>query len=399
MPRYPALSHASDGLTTQVYTSLLGLAQQHAPEVFALNVGDTYLQPPPRARAEALACADLPRLHNYADVKGEPVLRDAIVADLAARDRPVARELLQVTSGATSGLDIVFRTLLSPGDEAIVLAPFWPLIRGIVTATGATAVELPFFTELHKPDFDLERALEQACSLRTTALYLNTPHNPTGVVLDVQQLDAVARFVTRHDLWLVCDEAYAQLFFGPPPPLPLWTRPDLAERCVVAHTLSKSYAMAGARVGFVHGPARVMEAVSGLQTFATYCAPKPMQLGAARALSDRSAPSFPSQVARSYGEAAALAAETLSLRQPDSGPFLFFDTQPFRAVHETSTQWLERCARAGVVLTAGAATGQAYADWARLCYTCVEPLALGRAMLALSTIVGTTGNVVGNGAV
>jgi len=385
MPRYPALSHASDGLTTRVYTGLLGLAKAHAREVFALNVGDTFLLPPECARSESLSVVDLPQLHNYADVRGEPVLIDAIVRDLASRDRPVEREHLQVTSGATSGLDLIARTLLSPGDEAIVLAPFWPLIRGVVSATGATAVELPFFTELAKPDFDLERALEGALSPRTTALYLNTPHNPTGVVLEREQLDAIARFITRHDLWLICDEAYDQLFFDAAPPAPLWTRPDVRERCVVAHTLSKTYAMAGARIGFVHGPSKLMEALSGLQTFATYCAPKPMQLGAARALAANGDPPFPRLVAKSYAEGANLAAKTLGLVRPSSGPFMFFDTRPFLAPGETPTQWLERCARAGVVMTPGGATGSAYGAWARLCYTCVEPPVLGRAMSVLSS--------------
>ncbi len=386
MPRYPALSHATRGLSTRVYTGLLGLAKAHAKEVFALNVGDTYLLPPRNARAESLRAADLPQLHNYAEVRGEPVLLDAIARNLAARDRPVARERIQVTSGATSGLDLVCRTLLSTGDEAIVLAPFWPLIRGVVAAAGATAVELPFFTELHKPDFDLERALEQALTARTTALYLNTPHNPTGVILDHAQLAAVARFVTRHDLWLLCDEAYDQLFFRSTPPPPIWTRPDMVERCVVAHTLSKSHAMAGARIGFVHGPVAVMEALSGLQTFATYCAAKPMQIGAARALNADEAAPFPREVAAHYAEAASQASQTLRLPTPQSGPFLFFDTRPLCEPHETSLQWLERCARAGVVLTPGSATGRDYEHWARLCYTCVEPNTLARAMQVLSAI-------------
>ena len=386
MPRYPALSQASHGLSTRVYTGLLGLAKAHAKEVFALNVGDTYLLPPEPARAESLRCVDLPQLHNYAEVRGEPVLLDAIASDLAARDRPVAHERIQVTSGATSGLDLICRTLLSAGDEAIVLAPFWPLIRGVVSATGATAVELPFFTELHKPDFDLERALEAALTPRTAALYLNTPHNPTGVILDDAQLTAIARFVTRHDLWLFCDEAYDQLFFDRAPPRPIWTRADMTERCVVAHTLSKSHAMAGARIGFVHGPSAVMDALSGLQTFATYCAPKPMQIGAARALTEPRAVPFPRKVAAQYAAGADLASQTLRLPRPESGPFLFFDTRAYLAPAETPEQWLERCARAGVVLTPGPSTGQAYADWARLCYTCVEPVALARAMRVLSAI-------------
>jgi N-succinyldiaminopimelate aminotransferase len=82
MPQPPALSRASEGLSSSVYTSLLALAQAHAPETFALNVGDTYLLPPECARAEHLHTKDLPGLHNYAAVQGEPALLDAIVEDL-----------------------------------------------------------------------------------------------------------------------------------------------------------------------------------------------------------------------------------------------------------------------------------------------------------------------------
>lgn len=387
MPRYPALSQATQGLTSRVYTGLVDLAKNHTQEVFALNVGDTFLLPPEAARAESLRAADLPQLHNYAEVRGEPVLLKAIEADLRARDRPVASERLQVTSGATSGLDLVCRTLLSAGDEVIVLAPFWPLIRGVVSASGATPVELPFFTELSKPSFDMEAALASALSPRTTAIYLNTPHNPTGVILDADQLSAIAKFAARHELWIFCDEAYDQLWFDKEPPMPLWTRPDVSQRCVVAHTLSKTYAMAGARIGFVHGPQTVMDALSGLQTYATYCAPKPMQIGAARALSGPEGRSFPRRVAEHYARGATLAANTLRLPRPDSGPFMYFDTRPFLRGGETPAGFLERCARAGVVLTAGGATGRAYGDYARLCYTSVDADTLGRAMQVLSGVI------------
>jgi len=387
MPRYPALSQATQGLTSRVYTGLLDLAKNHAPEVFALNVGDTFMLPPEAARAESLRTADLPQLHNYAEVRGEPVLLKAIEADLRARDRPVPADRIQVTAGATSGLDLICRTLLSPGDEVIVLAPFWPLIRGVVSASGATAVELPFFTELGKADFDLEAALASVVTPRTTAIYLNTPHNPTGVILDRNQLSAIAAFAERHDLWILCDEAYDQLWFDKAPPAPLWTREEVRARCVVAHTLSKTYAMAGARIGFVHGPGPVMDALSGLQTFATYCAPKPMQIGAARALAGTDGRTFPRQVAQHYAQGAQLAASTLGLSRPESGPFLYFDAQRFTRAGETPAGFLERCAKAGVVLTAGGATGKAYASFARLCYTSVDRPTLSRAMQVLSGVI------------
>lgn len=386
MPRYPALSGAANGLSSRVYTGLSGLAQTHANEVYALNVGDTYLLPPPCARAESQRVDDVPRLHNYADVRGEPRLLDAIEADLAERGRPVPRHELQITAGATSGLDLACRVLLAPGDEVIVLAPFWPLIRGIVSACGAVPIELPFFTELRGADFDVRAELERVVSPRTVALYVNTPHNPTGVVLSAPELDAIAAFASDHDLWVLSDEAYEQLWFGEAP-APLWQNPLLRERTVVAHTLSKSYGLAGARVGFVHAPEATISALSGLQTFATYCAARPMQIAAARALSEPEGKAWVAEARRLYAEAARKAADAVGVSAPESGTFLYFDTRPFLRAGETPLQLLERCAKAGVVLTEGRATGKHYTDWARMCFTAIAPDALDRALSALKHVL------------
>ena len=109
MPRYPGLSSAHHGLSSRVYTSLLALAEAHAPEVFALNVGDTYRAPPLSLPREGAAGVGQ-RPYNYAPVRGEPALLDAIERDLARRSRGVARERIQDTTGATSGLDLICRT-------------------------------------------------------------------------------------------------------------------------------------------------------------------------------------------------------------------------------------------------------------------------------------------------
>jgi N-succinyldiaminopimelate aminotransferase len=385
MPQPPSLSRTSDGLSAGVYTSLLALAQTHAPEVFPLNVGDTHLLPPECARAEHLHTKDLPSLHNYAPVQGEPALLDAIVADSGRRGFPLERSLVQVTAGATSGLDIVCRALFEPGDEVIVLSPYWPLIRGIVRASGATLVELPCFTELRKGEFDLASALRSVVSERTAGIYVNHPNNPTGVVLNAREIDTLATFAQAHNLWLLEDAAYELLSFEDTP-TPLWTHRALRERTVTAHTFSKSYGMAGARVGFVHGPERAMHAIAGLQTFVTYCAPRPMQHAIARALTSPEGPAWVAHARASYAEAAARTSRVLGIPRPQSGTFSFFDTRPFLTPGETPILWLERCARAGVVLTPGFATGAAYADWARLCFTSVPLNTLDRALGALSRL-------------
>jgi N-succinyldiaminopimelate aminotransferase len=388
MPRYPDLSDAHHGLSSRVYTSLLALAETHAPEVLALNVGDTYRLPPACARTEALPSTALPRLYNYANVQGEPRLLEAIVSDLARRGRPVSRERIQVTAGATSGLDLVCRTLLSAGDEVIILAPFWPLIRGIVSAAGALPVELPCFTRLREPGFDLSAALEGALGPRTVALYVNHPHNPTGSVLRADEIEIIARFVSAHGLWLISDEAYERLHFSAQPPPALWCHEQLHARSVVAHTFSKSFGLAGARVGFVHGPERALSAIAGLQTFATYCAPRPMQLLAAQALESDAGESWLGEARAAYAQAARATGEALGIPAPESGTFVIFDLRPFLRSGETPAQLLARCATRGVVLTPGAATGAAYADYARLCFTALPPDALARALAILRSEFG-----------
>jgi N-succinyldiaminopimelate aminotransferase len=384
MPRPPHVTRVSQGLSPNVYTSLLALAERHASEVFPLYVGDTHLLPPNCARAEHLRTDDLPGLHNYAPVRGEPALLEAIVDDLRERGIPVERDHIQVTAGATSGLDIACRVLFEAGDEVIVLAPYWPLFRGIVQASGARIIEVPCYTELTKPDFDLARALSSVVSERTAGIYVNHPNNPTGVVLSASQIEVLADFAETHDLWVVSDAAYAQLSFADTAPISLARHPRLRERTLTAHTFSKCFGMAGARVGFLHGPPDVMAGIRGLQAFTTYCAPRPMQVAVTRALRSGEGAAWIASAREQYREAAARCARALSVPVPQSGTFVFFDTRPFLRPRETAADWLERCARAGVVLTPGEATGAAYADWARLCFTCVPLATLDRALAVLS---------------
>lgn len=372
MPRPPQTSAATSSLSDRVYGALLDEAKRRPPPVHLLNVGDTYLEPLPAARAEAQRTADHPRLHNYAAVQGEPALLDAIIAR-TERVHGVAldRQNVQVMPGATGGFTVVATALLEPGDEVVLLSPFWPLIRGIVASRSARAVELPLYTRLGESSFDPEAALEAVITPRTVAVYVNTPNNPTGRVLDDAVVGAIARVVERHNLWLWCDEAYEELWYGSARPAALWARADLRERAVACHTLSKSHALAGARVGFTHGPASTMPAIRGAQTFLTYCAPRPLQIGAARALAEGDA--WVESTRQLYIAASRQAAAALGVEPPAGGTFLFFDARRFFRDGEDIHGFLRRCLDAGVLLTPGAASGADYESWARLCFTAVPP--------------------------
>lgn len=387
MPRRPHVAASATTLSDRVYGALVDEAKKRPPPVHALNVGDTYLEPMPVARAESQLASAFPRLHNYAPVQGEPALLRAIV-DRVRRGHDVELDVsnVQVMLGATGGFTVVCNTLLEAGDEVVVLAPFWPLIRGIVRSRSAVAVELPFYDRLGDPSFDPEAALEAAISERTVALYVNSPNNPTGAVLSPEVEAAIVRVAERHELWLLSDEAYDDLWYGPERRQPLWTRPEVARRAIACHTLSKSHALAGARVGFTHGPADVMRAVRGAQTFLTYCAPRPMQLGAARALAEGDG--WVETARGLYGEAGRRAARALGLPEPAGGTFLFFDARPHFRPGENVHGFLSRCLDAGVLLTPGAASGSDYETWVRLCFTVVPPAELDDALTRLVSVLG-----------
>lgn len=371
------------GLSDRVFSDLVARAKERGGRIHPLHVGDTYLEPPPFARAESQLVSSTARLHNYGSVHGEPRLLAAIRAHLervAGLDIP--EHAIQVTSGGTSGLSVVCSTLLSPGDEVILPAPFWPLIRGIVASRGGVAVEVPLFSELDRPEFDVTTALEAALTPKTVALYINTPNNPTGRVLTSQEVDAMLAFAVKHNLWVITDEAYEELWYANEKPSPVWARSEIRDRAIAAHTLSKGFAMAGARVGFVHGPPEFIAQMRGIQTFNVYSAARPMQLAAANAL--ERGREWADHVRLLYRDAAWKAADTLRLPRPSGGTFLFFDTKAYTNADATSSMpFLLRCLDEGVLLTPGSASGHAYDRYARLCYTCVPPAELDEALLAI----------------
>jgi N-succinyldiaminopimelate aminotransferase len=382
MPRYPSLSSCARGLSAQVYTSLLKVAQASGNEVFALNVGDTF-SPPPVAASPPRGSRRGPL--GYTDVRGMPALLDAIVERGSAEGLPLSREGLVVTQGATSGLDLTARVLLSPGDEVLILAPFWPLIRGIVSAASAVPVEVPFFDRLAEPDFDARRVLEAAITPRTVAVYVNSPNNPTGAVLDAAQLDILADVATAHDLWVINDTAYARLSHVPVQALTL--HPRLASRTITAHTYSKTYGLAGARIGYLHAASSAVESLLNLQCYATYCAARPSQELVTRVLRDPASEEWLAGIREEYREAGLHTANVLGMPPPNSGTFVLFDTRRFRRAQESCADFLTRAAQAGLVLTPGIATGSAYAEYARLCFTCVPKDTLTRALAVLTRVL------------
>ncbi|MCX7808654.1 MAG: aminotransferase class I/II-fold pyridoxal phosphate-dependent enzyme, partial [Deltaproteobacteria bacterium] len=133
-------------MTDEVFSHLFSRARRSGHPIRALHVGDTYLQPPECARVESIRCSDHPRLYNYAPVRGETELIAAFQRRiLECTGEEIDPDLIQVTLGATGGIAVTIDALLSPGEELILLAPFWPLVRGSARRRGVRVIEVPFW--------------------------------------------------------------------------------------------------------------------------------------------------------------------------------------------------------------------------------------------------------------
>jgi N-succinyldiaminopimelate aminotransferase len=388
MPSFPNAADTTGGLKSYVFTALRQRINSHPGPLFRLHIGDTYLDPVVSAQCESLRTSEHEGLHRYAPVQGMPTLLDAIERKLMRRAGvAVPRANLQVTAGATGGLSITCQALLNVGDEVLLPSPFWPLSSGIVAARGGKAVQIPFYDRLDDPTFDVEAALEAAVTPRTVAIYLNSPNNPTGAVIGDEALSAISRVAQRHDLWIFSDEVYEDLWLGDEAPVPLWTRDDFIDRTVVIHSMSKGYGLAGARVGYIHGPDTAMAAIRAVQTFHSYCAAKPMQIAAARALDEGDG--WLINARQRYRAAGELAAEALNVPLPAGGTFLFFDASPWLDASDADVMpLLHRCLDAGVIVTPGGASGEAYQRWMRVCFTCVAPEELSAGLTLLQGVLG-----------
>ncbi len=337
-----------------------------AGDVIPLHIGDTYLPPPDAAR---LAHVDEHvGLYRYGATAGTRELRDALRARFAVGPE----DDILVGAGATHALYCAARAVLDPGDDVLVCAPYWPLAPGVFHQAGARSVEVPFTSRLYaEPSLDAAALLEAARTPKTRAVYLITPNNPDGKVLAAAHLAQVARFAAEHDLWIFADEVYAEVAFDAPH-VPMATMPGAAGRTVTLHSFSKSRALAGARVGFFIAPTALVVPAMRMGVHTVFNVPVAMQHAARAALADEQWAARARGIYRSARDAAAAALSDARVRfsLAEGGTYLFLDFTELLAGRPI-TALLTRAIDEGVMLTPGAACGEAYAAHARLCYTSV----------------------------
>jgi aspartate/methionine/tyrosine aminotransferase len=213
--------------------------------------------------------------------------------------------------------------------------------------------------------------IARAVSARTRALYLCTPNNPDGLVLDEAALAAIAKVAEQAGLWILADEVYEHYTYDKPH-VSIASLPGMAARTLTVGSFSKSYGQAGLRVGYVAGPRGVIEAVRKMSNHSIYNVPHALQRAALASL--RGGDEFLRDARTRYRAARdkTVAALKLPVRVPEGSTYLFVNFAGHGCGVEGCLPVLERIASAGVLLAPGAPFGLAYADWARLCFTAVN---------------------------
>jgi aspartate aminotransferase len=226
--------------------------------------------PTPKHIVEAAAeAAAHPLYHKYTPAPGLPELRAAI-ATKTKRDSgyDVSPQQVLVSNGGKHALFNAFLSVIDPGDEVLVPAPYWVSYPEMIKLAGGRVVELPT-TEESGFQVTIEQ-LEAAANERTKLLLFVSPSNPTGAVYPPDQVEAIGRWAADRGIWVLTDEIYEHLVYGETrfSSMPVLV-PELAERCIVVNGVAKTYAMTGWRVGWMIGPLDVIGVAGSLQSHAT----------------------------------------------------------------------------------------------------------------------------------
>ncbi|GAA3517854.1 pyridoxal phosphate-dependent aminotransferase [Aeromicrobium panaciterrae] len=284
------------GLGTTIFAEMSATALRTG----SINLGQGFPDTDgPASVIEAAADAMRSGRNQYPPGIGVPELRVAIAAH---QQRFYGLTIdpdteVVVTTGATEAIAAAILGLVDPGDEVIVLEPYYDSYVAVIQMAGG--VRRP--VTLRAPDFRLPiDELRAAVSPRTTAILLNSPHNPTGTVLNREELDAIADVARDNDLVVISDEVYEHLTFGVPH-IPIATLPGMRERTLTISSGGKSFSFTGWKIGWGTGPAALVRAMFGVKQFLSYVSGSALQPAIAEALGFDDA-YFSSFVARLQGQ-------------------------------------------------------------------------------------------------
>lgn len=276
----PALSHRVQTFTDSVIRRMTRISNAHG----AINLSQGFPDfDPPRELLDALAGAAYHGPHQYSITFGAENFRQALAAKQSrtlGRTLDPAREIV-VTCGSTEAMMCAMMTICNPGDKVLVFSPFYENYGADAILSGAEPIYIPLVPPTYGFDLNL---IEEGFRQGAKALILCNPSNPCGKVFTREELERIAALAIQYDAFVVTDEVYEHIVYAPNRHIAMASLPGMFQRTITCNSLSKTYSITGWRLGYLIGPAEVMEAAKKVHDFLTVGAAAPLQEAAATAL-------------------------------------------------------------------------------------------------------------------
>ncbi len=263
------------------------LATQHG----AVNLGQGFPSNPPPAFLLEAARRAIGTVDQYSPPIGLPVLRQAIAEDLQ-----VDFEQVVITAGATEAMHALAEALYGPGDQVLMFEPYFDIYIPQSIMVGAEPV-LVAMKLSDKWEVDL-LALERSITPKAKAIIINAPYNPTGSIFSREELEQIIQLARKHDLWIISDEVYDELYFDKPP---IKVRELAPERVFTVGSAGKRLEATGWRIGWIVCPPGLSAQVAGMRQWASFCSASPLQAAVAEALPIARREGFYDHLRQSYG--------------------------------------------------------------------------------------------------
>ena len=261
------------------------VAEMNDPEVISLGVGEPDFDTPWHVREEGIYSLTRGKTF-YSPNAGLKELRDELSLFLKKKYELSydPKDEIIVTVGGSEAIDLCFRAMLDPGDEVIIPEPAFVSYKPCVRLAGGVPVVIDLKNE---DDFKLRpEDLEAAITDKTKIVFLNYPNNPTGAVMEREDLEPIAEIIKKHDLFVVSDEIYSELNYTGRRHVSIASFPGMRERTVVVSGFSKTFAMTGWRLGYTAGPQLILEQMTKIHQFAIMAAPTTSQYAAVEAMNN-----------------------------------------------------------------------------------------------------------------
>ena len=356
------------GMAPSLPRKLFDMAKESGGDVIDLTLGDPDVPPPANVRAAACAAIEACRT-RYSQNAGLHEARKAVAAFQRAKyGRDVAAEDVILTVGAMGSIFQQLFSLVEPGDEVIVPAPYWVNYVEVAKLCGAVPVVV---SAREENGFSVTaEQVAAAITPRTRVIVVNSPNNPTGRVLREDAVRGIAALAVKHDLFVISDEVYRSLVYDGIPYLSIFDLPEMRGRCSVIDAVSKQFSMTGYRLGYTIGPRPLVETMTRLQENVNACAPLPSQYAAIAAYGPETDTSY---LFREYAARRQIVVDGirgipgLSLGGVDAAFYAFVNISATGMDSQSFAYGLLKEQRVAVV--PGLAYGDAYDNFIRIAFT------------------------------